>query len=136
VAIAWRNRRTARRSAIGRFSAIVALVCAALTVTGISSASGRRRETEAVYLEDCARCHATSKEQDEKRAGSFNDCEMAALMSDATLFLAIKSGAAAIGAPSKMPAFNHVLSYDEITALVAYVRRLCNARSQPLLTAP
>jgi mono/diheme cytochrome c family protein len=139
--------KPARRSAIARFRVVIAgiaAVCAVLAVTAnTSSASGPHRDAEATYLESCARCHAVPVARAQKRESTatprfpgFNDCEMLSMMSDATLFLAIRSGAAAIGAQSKMPAYDHVLSYDQITALVVYVRKLCSARSQPLLTAP
>lgn len=52
------------------------------------------------------------------------------LMSNATLFLAIKSGGGAIGIRASMPAFGDRLTNDEIAGLVGYIRGFC-AVSEP-----
>lgn len=47
------------------------------------------------------------------------------MMSDATIFLVIKDGAAAAGFPVGMPAFGGTLGDDQIVALLHYVRGFC-----------
>jgi len=47
------------------------------------------------------------------------------MMSDATLYLLIKEGAATVGFPPGMPAFGEKLGYDQIAALARFVRSLC-----------
>jgi mono/diheme cytochrome c family protein len=87
---------------------------------------------QALYQSQCAHCHGRSGEGDGPEAArlpvhlhSFADCGWMSMMSDATIFLVIKDGAAAAGFPAGMPAFGGTLGYDQIVALVHYVRGFC-----------
>ncbi|MGA7870284.1 MAG: c-type cytochrome [Candidatus Binatus sp.] len=87
---------------------------------------------QTLYQSQCAHCHGRSGQGDGPEAPqlqvhlrSFTDCGWMSMMSDATIFLVIKDGAAAAGFPAGMPAFGGTLGYDQIVALVQYVRGFC-----------
>ena len=88
------------------------------------------RKGSEIYLEQCAGCHGKSSSTDTQvntlhRQVRCLDCSRMKLMSDATLFLIIKEGAAAAGFQSGMPAFANELSYDQIIELIGYIRTFC-----------
>ena len=105
---------------------------------GSSAAAAESAAT--LYQRHCAVCHGGNGDgshlsQDAMPAHSFHDCSWMSLMSDATLFLAIHDGGAAVGMRSAMPGFSGRLTNDEIAALVHLVRNFC-AGSVPAAPAP
>lgn len=54
------------------------------------------------------------------------------MMSDATLFLAIKNGGQAVGLRADMPAFGGRLSDEDISDLVLYIRNFCGGGDRRL----
>jgi hypothetical protein len=89
-------------------------------------------DARTAYLTYCASCHGKSGRGDGPRVKSlgtkphaFDDCSWMSMMSDATIFLTIKGGGAAVGLESDMPAFRNKLSNDKVAALVTYIRRFC-----------
>lgn len=87
-----------------------------------------------LYQRHCAVCHGRNGDgngghlsQKAMPAHSFRDCSWMNLMSDATLFLAIHDGGAAVGMNSAMPGFGGRVTNDEIAALVRLVRGFCAA---------
>lgn len=109
-----------------RIAAAMLLIVAARPVS-----AGDRGAAE-IYREHCARCHQSSGDRTATHAKPLRserhglaDCDRMSMMSDATLFLAIHDGGAAIGMSRQMPPFKDKLSYRQIAALVAYVRQFC-----------
>ncbi len=85
-----------------------------------------------LYKERCASCHGSMGSGHSSRANalderprSFHDCDWMEMMSDATLFLIIRDGGDAAGFRPGMPAFGKDLDYDQMVALIAYIRSLC-----------
>jgi mono/diheme cytochrome c family protein len=119
--------------------ALIASGCSAIFLFGSSVLGGSDLQPSArsLYSEHCARCHGASGKGDgaevttlRVRPHSFDDCAWMAMMSNATLFLAIKDGASAIRPDSEMPGYGRILSDSEMAVLVDYVRHFCEGQSQ------
>jgi mono/diheme cytochrome c family protein len=105
---------------------------AAASAADVNPAAAHPVAAQTLYQSQCAHCHGRSGQGDGPGAAqlhahlhSFTDCGWMSMMSDATIFLVIKNGAAAAGFPAGMPAFGETLGDDRIVALVQYVRGFC-----------
>jgi mono/diheme cytochrome c family protein len=103
---------------------VIAILLVLSSRCGVSYAVEPPQVASQIYSTQCARCHGTlglANDPDARalhhRPHSFADCDWMSLMSDATLYLIISQGGAAIGLSSEMPAFNGKLTYDQIAAL-------------------
>ena len=138
--VAWlRTLQVTQASGVGRAEAHCTLVAAlpllrlaAATTADVDLDAAHSLATQTLYLSQCARCHGRSGHGDGPEAPqlrmqlhSFSDCGWMLMMSDATLFLIIKDGAAAAGFPAGMPGFGGTLGYDQMVALLHYVRGFC-----------
>jgi mono/diheme cytochrome c family protein len=114
----------------------LAMAASLIAIVAFSSPAKSADSAVALYRQHCARCHgvdgATDGAADDGYVNdsalpshSLRDCSWMSLMSDATLFLAIKSGGGAVGIRSSMPAFGDRLTNDEIAGLVSYIRGFC-----------
>jgi mono/diheme cytochrome c family protein len=114
------------RGVVLSIAAVMLLIAAARPVSAADIGAPE------IFRGHCARCHQSSGDRpatDTKPLRSTRrglaDCDRMSMMSDATLFLAIHDGGAAIGMSHQMPPFKDKLSYRQIAALVAYVRQFC-----------
>lgn len=84
-----------------------------------------------IYTTACARCHAAdgSGKVDQPTVKTesldFRDCDVASREPDNDWELAIGGGGLAVGLSPEMPAFGDVLSQEQVTGLVAYLRGFC-----------
>lgn len=100
-------------------------------VGNIAAANSARRN----YVRECLKCHGPRGNGGDAAArcaaaGRFKprslaDCSWMNMMSDATLFLAIKDGGPAVGLSPDMPAWGGRLSDQDIRDLVHYIRSFC-----------
>jgi mono/diheme cytochrome c family protein len=87
------------------------------------------------YRHYCAQCHGEQGKGDGINARlipveprNHTDSVEMSKLSDAKLFEAISSGGFAVNKSTLMPYFEHTFTKEEIQALVAYLRKLCNCK--------
>jgi mono/diheme cytochrome c family protein len=121
----------------------LALAASLIVIAAFSSPAKSADAPAALYRQHCARCHGADGTVDGNNVSdsalpshSLRDCSWMSLMSDATLFLAIKSGGGAIGIRSSMPAFGDRLTNDEIAGLVSYIRGFCELSNRQSDSGP
>ncbi len=112
----------------------VMLLAVTATVAGGARSAVAANNAKQHYVRECLRCHGARGDGDGGVVGgapgrikphSLADCSWMNMMSDATLFLAIKNGGPAIGLGAEMPAWGSRLSDQEISELVLYIRSFC-----------
>ena len=87
----------------------------------------------AEYMAKCAGCHGAggrtrgggASHGADLPSHSLTDCSWMEMMSDATIFTAIKAGGPSIGMSAAMPPYGGRLSDGEIAEMVGYIRGLC-----------
>jgi cytochrome c553 len=90
-----------------------------------------------IWNEWCSRCHGrdgtgkVSQPTINVVPMNFTECEIASAEPDADWMAAIRYGGPAVGLSSQMPAFGDVLKDDQVTGLVAHIRRFCAERGWP-----
>ena len=95
-----------------------------LTAAIVSSAAGPAGSPgnpigEDLYVEHCATCHGMAgKASGPDRGGHPVDCNWMAMSSNATIFLLITKGGAALGLLPRMPPFGKRLSDQEVANLI------------------
>jgi len=127
-----------RRAKLYRIAlgALAVVLIAAASVSSAVAVSNARQN----YLRNCAGCHGKHSEGDggvtarahpgRIKSHRLADCAWMKMMSNATLFRAIKDGGPAVGMRSEMPAWGERLSNQEIDDLVSYIREFCDARGR------
>jgi high-affinity iron transporter len=92
----------------------------------------------AVYRQHCAGCHGDSGRGDGLQARltflkvpSFADPARMAQLTDDYLYTVIAKGSAALGGTSAMPGWDHILTPEQIRALVAYIRAFAASPPPP-----
>lgn len=109
------------------FTVVLGLAAAFLIFSG--RASNRPAGAAAIYRQYCAGCHGETGRGDGVQARltllkvpSFADAARMATLTDDYLYTVIAKGSAALGGTSAMPGWDHVLTPEEIRALIAYLR--------------
>ena len=129
-----------RRFAATRLSALAALVCAAMAVSGcVRDLDYQSITGEGLYQARCATCHGQTGEGDgpasrglqpiprNLRTAAWQDA-----VSDAHLRTTILSGGAAVGRSSRMPPQPDLASHPQaLERLVQHLRSLREAPSKP-----
>lgn len=100
--------------------------------------SGAPTGATAIYRQHCAGCHGDGGRGDGLQARltflkvpSFADSARMARVTDDYLYTVIAKGSAALGGTSAMPGWDHVLTAEEIRALVAYIRAFAGSPPSP-----
>ncbi len=99
---------------------------------------GGAKSGQKIYLSSCAACHgADGKGQSQSRVGfdvplpDFSDCNFATREPDADWTAIAYQGGPVRGFSRLMPAFGDVLTFEEITKAVEYIRTFCPDKSWP-----
>lgn len=92
-----------------------------------------------LFLANCAACHGETARGDRKpsdlgftfKMPNFADCSFATREADIDWSSSIHRGGRARAFPRNMPAFDQALSEEEITAIIGYLRGLCEKSGYP-----
>lgn len=103
-----------------------------LTETGdLPTPGGEKVPIDQKYAQFCANCHGAKGDGDgaaglamNPRPRALSDADWQAKVDDARIANVIKNGGAAVGLSAMMAPWSAVLSDDEITEMVAFVRSL------------
>lgn len=95
-------------------------------------------DVEQVYQFYCAQCHGPGGKGDGPNVTpsmpvtprNFTKAEDMDKLSDADLHNVIMEGGPAVSKSPMMPPWSQTLSKDEVSALVAYMRKLCNCKGK------
>ncbi len=100
--------------------------------------SGEMRSGKEIYLSACAACHgADGKGQSKSRVGfdvplpDFSDCNFATREPDADWVAIAHQGGPVRGFSRLMPAFGSVLTQEDITKAIEYIRTFCPDNNWP-----
>ncbi len=102
------------------------------------NSAGEIRPSCEIYLTSCSACHgADGRGQSQSRLGfdlplpDFTDCNFATREPDADWIAIVHHGGPVRGFSQLMPAFRGVLTMEEITKAVEYIRTFCPEKSWP-----
>jgi cytochrome c oxidase cbb3-type subunit 3 len=94
--------------------------------------AGNPEHGKEIYDQLCWRCHGRSGKSDgpvsdamNPRPRDLSDRTYMSAVSDTALLNVLKSGGAAVGKSPAMMAFQEVLTDDDISDLIAFIRTLC-----------
>jgi hypothetical protein len=112
--------------------------CAVLLVLACWCGAAHARDGRTIYNDNCAACHGADGRGGAAREASFpvqppdfTDCRFTTPEPNSDWFASIHEGGPARGFDRRMPAFDQVLSEDDIVAVVGYLRHFCRDRSWP-----
>jgi hypothetical protein len=112
--------------------------CAVLLVLACWSGMAQARDGRTIYNDNCAACHGADGRGGAAREASFpvqppdfTDCRFTTPEPNSDWLASIHEGGPARGFDRRMPAFDQVLSDDDIAAVVRYMRQFCRDPSWP-----
>lgn len=118
------------------------ILLAALVAAGLVAAASAQQANvangKAKYLEHCAACHGTEGKGDGPDAKDLNpkprnhtDGNVMNRLRDNYLFTVVKNGGQAVGKSDQMPGWGNILSDQDITDVIAFVRTLARPPYKP-----
>lgn len=118
------------------------ILLAALVAAGLVAAASAQQANlangKAKYLEHCASCHGKEGKGDGPDAKDLNpkprnhtDGSFMNRLRDNYLFTVVKNGGQAVGKSDQMPGWGNILSDQDITDVIAFVRTLAKPPYKP-----
>jgi putative heme-binding domain-containing protein len=109
-------------------------------VLTISQTEGLVKNGQVLFLEYCSHCHGVEGDGEgfnaeflDKEPAELSDPEFLKKKTNEQLYRVIDQGGAALRKSHLMPVFGHTLSEYEIWSLVAFLRKLAQDQSHPLI---
>ena len=134
------NKQYGRMDVTFRMAVLTAMVFLLLSTlqAGLQNDKVQTKSGKEIFLSACVTCHgADAKGQSRSRVGfdnplpDFTDCNFATREPDADWIAIVSWGGPVRGFSRMMPAFAGVLTKEDITKVVGYVRTFCPDRSWP-----